>query len=105
VTRFWSLTIYNLGVFDIVANPIDRYKIGPETPGLQYDKDGSFTITLAHEQPSTAPATTNWLPIPAGRFFAMVRFYAPTEPILQLSYQLPKIFSVKAPASDIDASH
>lgn len=91
VTRFWSLTVYSLGNFDIVANPIERYKIGPDTPGLQYNTDGSFTITLAHERPRSAWGAANWLPTPAGRFFAMVRFYAPTEPVLKLTYRLPDI--------------
>jgi hypothetical protein len=65
VTRFWSLTIYSLGSYDIVANPIDRYKIGPEMPGLQRSADGSLTITLVHEKPQAPESAANWLPTPS----------------------------------------
>ena len=104
VTSFWSLTIYSLGSYDIVANPIDRYKIGPETPGLIYNMDGSFTITLAHEELQPAQGAANWLPTPAGRFYAMVRFYAPTEPVLKLTYRLPEIAPAKARQPGVGAT-
>ena len=35
VDAFWSLTMYNVPRFLLVANPIDRYSIGDRTPGLQ----------------------------------------------------------------------
>ncbi len=95
VTTFWSLTIYSLGTYDLVANPIDRYMIGPETPGLEFGHDGSLTITLSHEKPADPAAVANWLPSPKGGYFAMVRFYAPTTRVLNLDYQLPDI--IEAP--------
>ena len=94
VTKFWSVTVYGQGTFDLVANPINRYKIGPETPGLIYGKDGSLTITLSHKQPTDATAAANWLPTPSEPYFFMFRFYAPTEQVLKLEYRLPDAFAV-----------
>ena len=36
VDAFWSVTMYDLPEFYLVANPIDRYSIGDRTPGLVY---------------------------------------------------------------------
>ena len=52
VDVFWSLTMYDLPDFYLVANPIDRYSIGDRTPGLRRDNDGSLTIVIQHEQPA-----------------------------------------------------
>jgi hypothetical protein len=52
VDVFWSLTMYDLPDFYLVANPIDRYSIGDGTPGLRRDNDGSITIVIQHEQPA-----------------------------------------------------
>ena len=35
VDAFWSITMYDLPDFYLVANPIDRYSIGDRTPGLR----------------------------------------------------------------------
>jgi hypothetical protein len=94
VTTFWSVTVYGQGTYDLVTNPINRYKIDPETPGLIYGKDGSLTITLSHNKPTDATAAANWLPTPNDAYFFMVRFYAPTEPVLKLEYRLPDAVAV-----------
>lgn len=57
VDAFWSITMYDLPDFYLVANPIDRYSIGDRTPGLRRDRDGSLTIVIQHEQPADIPAT------------------------------------------------
>ena len=33
VDAFWSITMYDVPEFFLVANPIDRYSIGDRTPG------------------------------------------------------------------------
>lgn len=91
VTTFWSLSMYGLGTYDIVPNPINRYMIEPKTSGIKFGEDGSLTITLSHEKPSDPMSVANWLPAPKGGFYAMVRFYAPTEPVLDLTYALPPL--------------
>ena len=35
VDAFWSLTVYNAGDKLLVDNPIDRYKVGSDTPGAR----------------------------------------------------------------------
>lgn len=42
---FWSITLYNAAGF-MVANPIDRYSIGDDTPGLVRGAGGSLTIVV-----------------------------------------------------------
>jgi hypothetical protein len=32
-----------------------------------------------------------WLPMPEGAFYLKYRFYAPTEPVIKLTYRLPDL--------------
>ena len=88
VDAFWSLTMYDLPDFYLVANPIDRYSIGDRTPGLRRDGDGSLTIVIQHEQPAD---TSNWLPAPAAPFRPLVRLYQPQAAVLDGTYKIPPI--------------
>ena len=88
VDAFWSITMYDLPDFYLVANPIDRYSIGDRTPGLRRDHDGSLTIVIQHEQPAD---TSNWLPAPAAPFRPLMRLYQPQAAVLDGSYQIPPI--------------
>ena len=47
---FWSLTMYGENSL-LVANPLERYCLRPDTPGLTYAADGSLTLYLQHTQP------------------------------------------------------
>ncbi len=88
VDAFWSITMYDLPNFYLVANPIGRYSIGDRTPGLRRDGDGSITIVIQHEPPAD---TTNWLPAPAAPFRPLLRLYQPQPAILDGTYTLPPI--------------
>jgi len=88
VDAFWSITMYDLPDFYLVANPIGRYSIGDRTPGLRRDRDGSLTIAIQHEQPAD---TSNWLPAPAAPFRPIMRLYQPRPAVLDGSYQIPPI--------------
>ena len=88
VDAFWSITMYNLPGFYLVANPIGRYSIGDRTPGLRHDSDGSLTIVIQHQQPAE---TSNWLPAPAAPFRPLLRLYQPQAAILDGTYQIPPI--------------
>jgi len=88
VDAFWSLTMYDLPDFYLVANPIDRYSIGDRTPGLRRGQDGSLTIVIQHEQPAD---TSNWLPAPAAPFRPLMRLYQPRAAVLNGSYKIPPI--------------
>ena len=88
VDAFWSITMYDLPDFYLVANPIGRYSIGDRTPGLRRDADGSLTIVIQHEQPAD---TSNWLPAPAAPFRPIMRLYQPQPPVLDGKYKIPPI--------------
>jgi hypothetical protein len=91
VGAFWSLTMYNVPDFFLVANDISRYSIGDRTPGIVYADDGSLTITICHTRPDNASAAANWLPAPAGAFRPVLRMYEPAAEILNQTYTVPPI--------------
>ncbi len=91
VSAFWSLTMYSVPDFFLVANPIDRYSIGDRTPGVVHDPDGALTITISHEEPKDATAKANWLPSPPGDFRPVLRMYEPSPAVLDQSYVVPAI--------------
>ncbi len=76
VDAFWSITMYDVPNFYLVANPINRYSIGDRTPGLQYGADGSLDIYIQRESPGP-DKESNWLPAPDGRFRPILREYTP----------------------------
>ena len=91
VQAFWSLTMYDVPNFYLVANEIDRYSIGDRTPGIVYGEDGSLTITLSHARPDDPAALANWLPAPAGDFRPVLRMYEPAPEVLAQTYTVPAI--------------
>ena len=91
VQAFWSLTMYDVPTFYLVANEIDRYSIGDRTPGIVYAHDGSLTITLSHTRPDDPVAEANWLPAPAGDFRPVLRMYEPGPEALAQTYTVPAI--------------
>ena len=94
VTAFWSLTMYDVPNFFLVANEIDRYSVGDRTPGIVYDDDGSLTITISHDQPDDPTAAANWLPAPAGPFRPVLRMYEPKPEVIQQQYLVPAIHRI-----------
>ena len=88
VGAFWSITMYDLPDFYLVANPIGRYSIGDRTPGLRRDADGSLTIVIQHDQPAD---TSNWLPAPAAPFRPIMRLYQPQPAVIDGTYKVPPI--------------
>ena len=88
VDAFWSLTMYDVPNFHLVANPIDRYSIGDRTPGLVTADDGSTTIFMQHDAPG-GTRDANWLPTPKGKFRPLLRLYQPTG-----DYETPAITRV-----------
>jgi hypothetical protein len=85
---FWSITLYNAAGF-LVANPIGRYSIGDQTPGLLRGDDGSLTIVVSASRPSGTDV--NWLPAPAGAFSLVLRVYDPAPQVLDGSWSPPVI--------------
>ncbi len=91
VDAFWSLTMYDLPNYYLVANPIDRYSVGDRTPGIEYGENGSLTITIQHDEPADGIERSNWLPAPEGDFRPILRMYEPGPSILDGSYEIPPI--------------
>jgi hypothetical protein len=90
VDAFWSLTMYDVPEFHLVANPIDRYSIGDRSAGLVTDPDGFITIHIQADDPG-GDRTANWLPTPRARFRPTMRLYLPRPEALAADYDLPPI--------------
>jgi hypothetical protein len=89
---FWSITLYNAAGY-LAANPIDRYSIGNETPGLVQGTDGSLTIVVSAGRPGEKDV--NWLPAPTGAFSLVLRMYDPTSSVLNGSWFPPAIQTIR----------
>jgi hypothetical protein len=76
---FWSMTIYDSATGYTVANPIDRYALGSDDE-LKRNADGSFTLYVQRDNPGPE-RQSNWLPTPAGPFYAIIRVYAPAPEV------------------------
>jgi len=88
---FWSVTMYDVPEFFLVANPIDRYSIGDRTPGVEVAADGSLTTVIQRDEPGEPARRANWLPAPAGAFRPLLRMYEPDEAVFDGGYELPPI--------------
>ena len=91
VGAFWSLTMYSIPDYFLVANEIDRYSIGDRTPNLVYGDDGSLTISIGADRPADWTAAANWLPAPRGTFRPVLRMYEPGAAVLDGTYVVPAI--------------
>ncbi len=61
-----------------VANPVNRFSVGTKNKDLGFAADGSLTIYVRTDEPSTIPRSGNrWLPAPKGDFSLYVRAYWP----------------------------
>ncbi len=89
VDYFWSLTLYDAKTQVPIENAIDRYSIGDRTPGIVKGADGSLTIYIQADRPTTNAA--NWLPAPKAPFYVILRTYGPKPAMLDGSYKVPPI--------------
>jgi hypothetical protein len=76
---FWSMTIYDSATGFTVPNAINRYALGSDDE-LKRNPDGSFTIYVQRDNPGPE-RQSNWLPTPAGAFYAIIRVYAPAPEV------------------------
>lgn len=89
VNGFWSLTLYNdKHLFH--PNDLKRYSLGTKNKTLKRNEDGSLTLYAGSNSPG-ADKEANWLPAPDGTFSLYIRAYWGQEPILDGSWQPPKI--------------
>jgi hypothetical protein len=89
---FWSITLYD-ELFNLAANDLKRYSIGSMSEGLVYGSDGSLSIYIQLNPPSTENLL-NWLPAPPGSFNLFLRTYLPENDILEQSYEPPAVLRI-----------
>jgi hypothetical protein len=89
VNGFWSLTLYNEHHF-FHPNDLKRYSLGTKNKSLQRNADGSLTLYAGAKSPG-GDKESNWLPAPDGAFSLYIRAYWGKEPILDGSWQPPRI--------------
>jgi hypothetical protein len=53
--------------------------------------DGSLTIVMQRDEPSTPRRRRTWRPTPAGDFRPILRMYEPDEAVFDGSFELPPI--------------
>jgi hypothetical protein len=78
----------------LVENPLNRYIVRPNSPGLTYAADGSLTLYIQHAQPKGVPEG-NWLPAPEGAFNVALRTYQPQVAIVNGTWFPPGIVRVR----------
>jgi hypothetical protein len=81
--------VYRLEDASWEKNSIQRYSLGDRTTGLQYSEDGSLTLYFQHEEPVEGPS--NWLPVPQGEFYIILRLNEPQDALLDGSYEIPPV--------------
>ncbi|KJK24942.1 hypothetical protein UB46_07650 [Burkholderiaceae bacterium 16] len=88
---FWSLTMYDGKSKLLVDNPLNRYLLNSRMLGrLQRDADGGLTFYVQHDSPGKAKES-NWLPAPAGPFYAIMRIYMPKPVVASGQWQRPQL--------------
>jgi len=91
VNGFWSLTVYNDEHF-FEPNDIERYSLGTKNKGLALAADGSMTIYVQTEPPTSKRERANWLPAPNNANFSLfVRAYWPKTPVVDGSWTPPPV--------------
>ena len=88
---FWSITMYN-NTQRLLPNPINRYWIGADTPGIKYNTDGSLDIYVQPQSPGHAKEN-NWLPSPTNSqpFNMILRLYWPEQQAFNGTWSPPPI--------------
>lgn len=91
VNAFWSLTMYGMPSYLLVANPLNRYLINsPMLPELKGDANGGLTIHVQYASPGK-DKESNWLPAPNGPFVLVLRMYWPKPEALNGAWKQPPL--------------
>ncbi|MFM9107049.1 MAG: DUF1254 domain-containing protein [Chloroflexota bacterium] len=91
VDAFWSVTAYALPSQLLFANPLNRYLINSpmlDSGKLELGPDGSLTLYIQPQSPG-ADKEANWLPVPAGPFFCVLRNYLPKPSVISGEWTAP----------------
>ena len=87
---FWSVTVYDQRSRALYPNPLGKYVVGDRTPGLVRGADGSVAIRLQHATVN-GKAAANWLPVPNGPFYVVIRAQGPGPEIATGAWSPPPI--------------
>lgn len=94
---FWSVTMYNAELLNLVDNAINRNALG--IPAVQehvpcLNADGSLTLYIQTDPPDPTTQPTqycNWLPAPEGNFILLMRIYWPDQTLLDQQWVPPGV--------------
>jgi len=92
VSEFWEIPLYdNEGYF--YDNPLDRYSLNSYMlkRGKLHTEGGKLVIYVQHDEPTDPKARQNWIPAPKGGFQFAARFYGPSTPLIDGSYDMPGV--------------
>jgi len=92
VSEFWSIPLYDAAGY-FTDNEIDRFSINSFQleSGLLHVENKKLILYLQNEKPTDPNQFKNWLPTPTGGFRMTPRFYGPKYPLINGSYEMPKI--------------
>jgi hypothetical protein len=94
VKQFWSVTVYDNDdrcLIDTGELPDKSSRMD-----LEYNKDGSVDLYFGPRPPRNRKYRKNWVKtVPGEGWFTYFRFYAPTQPYFDKTWQLPDIEKVK----------
>jgi len=93
VGAFWSTTLYDAKKRLMVANKLNRYKLG-SADKLKTNADGSTTVYIQADSPGK-DKESNWLPAPKEPFYMLFRMYLPKIEVLNGQYELPGVVKSK----------
>ncbi|MGA8599709.1 MAG: DUF1214 domain-containing protein [Bryobacteraceae bacterium] len=96
---FWSVTMYNRPLENLVKNPIGRYALGiplVQDHVPQLNPDGSLDLYIQNATPPDPNSLMyqNWLPAPTGNFLIVLRMYWPDVTVLNGQWVPPKVQQV-----------
>lgn len=89
VEQFWSITLYDNLTRGPLITDAGASDLSSRAEGLVTNADGSVDVYMGPTKPEGA---TNWIKTTAGRgWFPYFRFYGPTQPYFDKSWQLNDI--------------
>ncbi|MCP4899980.1 MAG: DUF1214 domain-containing protein, partial [bacterium] len=94
VSKFWSLTIYDMATFTFIYTPEGRAGLSSrDRDKMKINADGSVDLYFGPKAPEGYE--NNWIPTAGKTPFPMFRFYGPTEGLFDGSFVLNDVELVK----------
>lgn len=87
---FFSLTAYDKNHY-FERNQAGVYSIGTGTVNKKLNAKGGLTIYLSVSPPLDSSLLHNWLPVPKGEFYLILRAYWPKDELASGAYKIPNV--------------